>query len=330
MNILYTVNNLFVSKVAASICSLFENNRNVEQLMIYVLSDEISTYNKEKFRQLESEYGRKIAIIEFGDIKKQIQFDFDTLGWNSIVMSRILWDRFLPDEVKKIIYLDGDTIVNGSLIDLWNKDLKGCILGGCIEATVDYKRRRFLGMENLPYINSGVLLIDRNIWRKKDAEKRILDFYKDNDGRLFAPDQDAINGALKGDIFYLEPKYNFYNIYWFYPYKFLRKLMKGTKYYSLKTYQDSVEHPIIIHYLGEERPWRKGNHHKFGELYKKYNKKTPWKNEPEEDGWELYFKCWEIFNKITKRFPNIRYRVINGLIPLFMKWRKQILDKKTD
>lgn len=327
MNILYTVNNAFVSKVAASVCSLFENNRNVDQLIIYILTDKISLKNKDKFRQMELEYGREIVIIEFGDIKKQILFDFDTLGWNSIVMSRILWDRFLPEEVNRIIYLDGDTIINGNLTDLWNTDLNNCILGGCIEATVDYKRRKELGMENIPYINSGVLLIDRNAWRINKAEQRILDFYKENDGRLFAPDQDAINGALKGEIYYLEPKYNFYNIYWFYPYKFLKKLMKGTTYYSLNTYQDSLDHPTIIHYLGEERPWRKGNHHKFRKLYVKYSKKTPWKNEPQEDGWELYFKCWGIFNIITKGIPSIRYKIINGLIPLFMKWRKLILNR---
>lgn len=328
MDILYTANEAFAAKVAAGICSVFENNQKTQNLTIYLLTDHMSQKSLEKFHLMGEKYGRKIQVIAFGNIRDQISFDFDTLGWNQIVLSRLLWDRFLPEHVERILYLDGDTIVNGSLENLWKKDLKNCILGACIEPTVDYGRRIGLGLDSLPYVNSGVLLIDRKRWKESEAEQRILNFYKENDGRLFAPDQDAINGALRGEIYYLEPRYNFYNIYWFYPYRFLKKLMRGTRYFSEEVYEKSLKNPVIIHYLGEERPWRKGNHHKYRELYQKYSLSTPWRNEPEEEGWELYYFCWDIFNKVTRYFPALRYAVINRLIPLFMKWRSRRLKRK--
>ena len=328
LNILYTANDPFAAKVAAGICSIFENNKHVKELTVYILTDHMNTENKKNFQKLEKEYKREIQVIQYGDIREHIPFDFDTLGWNQIVLSRLLWDRFLPEKVERILYLDGDTIVNGSLQELWEKDFGECILGAGIEPTVDYKRRCCLGLENAPYINAGVLLIDRKKWRNKKAEQRILDFYKENGGRLFANDQDAINGALNGEILFLEPKYNFYNIFWVYPYRFLKKLMKGAEYFSEATYNESLEHPVIFHYLGEERPWRKGNRHKYRAVYEKYSKMTPWKDEPQEEGWELYYFCWGIFNAVTKYFPGVRYNIINRLIPVMMKWRSRRLKKQ--
>lgn len=73
-----------------------------------------------------------------------------------------------------------------------------CVLGGCIEATVDKEQKRNLGMEKIPYINAGVLLIDLKKWRAEQTGRRILEYYREHDGNLFANDQDAINGCLKG------------------------------------------------------------------------------------------------------------------------------------
>lgn len=201
--------------------------------------------------------------------------------------------------------------------------MDNCVIGACIEATVNIEQRINLNMEHTPYVNAGVLLINMKKWRKEDTGKRIIDFYKANDGKLFANDQDAINGALKDEIFYLEPKYNFYNIYWYYPYHVLKKLIGTTWYYSLDTVTESINHPAIIHYLGEERPWRKGNTHKFKKEYQFYLDKTPWRNHPQDEGWTVYFFCWRIFNIIVKPFPMLRYKIINGLIPTFLNWRSK-------
>lgn len=48
-----------------------------------------------------------------GDIKQYFDFEFDTTGWNSIVLARLVLDKFLPEDMEKVLYLDGDTIVRG-------------------------------------------------------------------------------------------------------------------------------------------------------------------------------------------------------------------------
>ena len=84
----------------------------------------------------------------------------------------------------------------------------------------------------------------------------------------------------------------------------------GDAYYYTKTEVEyAIKNPAIIHYLGEERPWRKGNKHKFKIQYEKYLSMTPWSNDKPEEGWETYFKLWNVFNIVMTPFPKLRYHI---------------------
>ena len=40
-----------------------------------------------------------------------------------------------------------------------------------------------------------------------------------------------------------------------------------------------------------------------------------------EQGWKGYFFCFRIFNAVTKPIPILRYKIIDALIPAFMRYR---------
>lgn len=327
MNILYTLNDKFVPQVSAGICSVCENNKDVKKIDFYLMSLKIKEENKKKLKKfIKKKYNRDIIYIELDDLSKYFDFDFDTNGWNPIVLARLLLDKLLPEKLDKILYLDGDTIVRGNLQDLWNIDMNEKVIAASIEPTMDKKRKDSLNLNGKPYYNAGVLLVDLNNWKKYKAGKIVLDYYREHNGNLFANDQDAINGSLNDKILTISPKYNFYNIFYQYNYKFLNKLC-DFKYIEKGTYNDALENPVIIHYLGEERPWRIGNKHKYRKDYLYYLGLTPWSNCNLEKGWRLYFVCWNCFNFITKPFPSLRYKIINHLIPLFMKHRSKKIKK---
>lgn len=328
MNILYTFNDKFVPQVAASICSICENNKSIENITFYLITMDISNKNKIQLKKFINSYNRKVEIFEIADLHDYFNFEFDTLGWNKVIIARLLMGKILPKNVEKILYLDGDTIVRDSLDELWHLNLCQKTLGMSIEPTVDKKRKQDLGLAQYHYYNSGVLLVDLKRWRDIDAEKLIMDYYKKHKGLLFAADQDAINGALKDEIYTILPKYNFYNIFYHYSYTFLKNLEKPLQYISKEEFEECKKNPVIIHYLGEERPWRNGNTHKYKNDYEKYLSLTPWKNTTKEKGWVVYFFCWNIFNFITKLFPRLRYNIINYLIPKFMKYRTKKLKQE--
>lgn len=328
MNILYTANDKFVPQIGAGICSICENNKEVKELSFYILSSGITKENRKKLSNFTNRYQRQLQIIEIGDIRKYINFDFDTLGWHPVILARLLMDKMLPENIERIIYLDGDTIVRSSLKDLWETNLKDSVIGACMEPTVNHQRLEKLGMTGLPYINSGVLLVDLKKWREEKIGDKIIAYYKKQRGRLLAGDQDSINGTLKDDIHILPLKYNYCNTYDFYTYKSLRKIVAPTPYFSKEEYLENINNPTIIHYLGEERPWREGNRHEYREDFWKYLRKTPWKDMPYEKGWKLYFFCFYTFNFFIKPFPFLRWKIIDYLIPQVMKLRAKNERKK--
>lgn len=328
MQILYTVDNNFIPQLSASICSVCENNKQAKTIDFYIIVQNISTNNKIAIEKLAKSYHRTVQFEEIDHVA-EIFSGLDTKGWNEIILARLLMDRFLPKNLSKILYLDGDTIVNGSLDELWNTDLEQYILAACPEFTISSKRKKILGLApESSYVNSGVLLVNLTAWRHYDIGNRLVSLCSTKQDILFASDQDAINILLENKIKLLSPKYNYCNSYYFYPFSCLKKISQPSTMPDKQSFIKDVSNPIIIHFLGEERPWRKGNTHRFSNLYKYYLSLTPFKDTPQEPGWETYFFFWKLFNKATKHFPYIRYKIITSLIPIVMKARKEERKKK--
>lgn len=330
MNILYELDNNFASQVCASMVSACENNTSVKELNFFIFGLGLSEAVRQNLCSLGQRYARTVTVIAIDGFMEEFG-EFDTLGWNEVVMGRLLMARFLPKDVNRVLYLDGDTIVRGNLAELDAHELpENKVLGAVIEPTVDRRRLSGLGISDEPYFNSGVLLIDLLRWRMCDSERRLLDYCISHSDSIVAPDQDAINGALKSRIEPLPPTYNYCNTYEFYPYRTLKKLMGNLPYYSEKAVKEAVDDPCIVHYLGEERPWREGNTHTYCDEYKHYLSMTPYSDTPDETGWRSYFRAWRLFNAVMRPVPMLRYRIITGLIPMMLSMRKKKRQREQD
>lgn len=327
VNILFTLNEAFVPQVAACMGSIMRTLNEGDACHFYLFSDGISQQNKEKLHQFVTDEGNKLTIVELENLESYFDFQVDTNGWASVVLARLLVDKLLPKEVDRIIYLDGDTLVLENIRELWEVDLEGKVLGMCPEPTAATERKESLDLGINMYHNSGVLLIDLKQWRMREIGKKIFNYYRVNDGRLFAPDQDALNGALKEEIKTLSITYNYFNIFDVYPYRTLEKLSRPSTFISKEEFVKIRKQPRIVHFLGEERPWRIGNKHRFREDYVSALNQTPWRGTQFESGWQLYFFCFNLFNIVMKPFPMLRYKIITVLIPVFMIYRKTRLQK---
>ena len=327
MNIIYTTNRTFLPQTAVGITSVCENNRQAGQIQFFVFFLQLTAEDRDKLTAHVQSYGddqhcRKIIWIDLMDMHRWFDFPFNTSGWNPIVLARLLMGQLLPPDVHRVLYMDGDTMVRKSLSGLWHTDLGGCVLGACMEPTCSRERRAKLGLMGKPYYNAGVLLVDMDMWREQGVGEEIISFYRENGGRLFANDQDAINGYLKDRIFPLPVTYNYHNTYDIYRYRFFEKFCD----YPVPSQQELDQirkDPCVVHFLGEERPWREGNEHRFRDEYLYYLSLTPWRGEGMEKGWSLYFLCWRVFNQVMRPFPVLRCRIINQLIPLLLRIRQQ-------
>ena len=329
LNIVYTTDRGYLPQTAVSITSVCENNKEIPCISFFVLGQGLSREDQRSLADLAKSYGteghaRRLVVREIGRMETYFDFSFDTSGWNPIVLARLVMDRFLPEDMERVLYLDGDTIVRGDLRPLWTADLHGCVIGACAEPTCSHERKEALGLKGMPYYNAGVLLVDLKRWRGEGAGREIIEYYRNSGGALFANDQDAINAGLKGRIYSLSVTYNYHNTYDIYRYRLLEKNCD----YPVPSREELAlirRDPCIVHFLGEERPWRRGNTHRFRDEYLAYLDRTPWKGEGLEDGWREYFVCWRIFNLLMRPFPMTRLRLINELIPVMLKRRQKRL-----
>ena len=331
MQILYASDEHYVRHAAVSMLSLMDSNAASEDITIHFLSMGVRDESRRALEQLVEERGRSIRFYELGDICRWFDFSFDARGFAPSALARLFMARVLPEDIDRILYLDCDTVVLEDLSPLFRLDMTGHDLGMVAEPTVNKTRRRQLGMaEEQTYFNSGVLLVNLDKWRRDGTEQTILGYYRDMGGNLVAPDQDAINGAIPGRILELPPRYNYGSVQIYYPWKAQRKMSAPTPFMSEEDYRRGTEKPAIVHFLGEERPWRAGNRHPYTPVYDRYLAQTPWKDTPRDEGWRLYFRCFALFNAVTKPFPMLRYHIIDALIPAFMRLRAGKLKKNQE
>lgn len=309
MNIVYVSNDLYVQHLAVSMYSLLDRNQVAEQIRIFVLSADISRENQEKLRQIVRRFDRELTFVSLGDLREKFPYKVDTGGFDISAMGRLFVGTMLPKEVERVIYLDCDTVVLSSLKGLWNTDLRGKLFGAVMEPTIYPKVKKRIGLsEKSPYFNSGVLLIDVRQWREKDAEKQLVEFYKKLGGKTFACDQDTLNGTFYGQIKALSPRYNFFSNYRYFHYQDLVHQSQAYRAVPKALFEQAKKHPAVIHYAGDERPWKAGNLGHYRLAYEQYLAMTPWKGAKKEEkkGQRLYLLAYHMMDYLTWICPPAR------------------------
>ena len=116
-------------------------------------------------------------------------------------------------DVERAIYLDSDTLVMGDLSQLWNTDSSGAIVMACRDRKVtrlseDSPWPLAPTEENLPYFNSGVMLVNLAKWRAENIEQQCLDLIAKPAGPYRWWDQTILNYLLKDRIESLSSEWN--------------------------------------------------------------------------------------------------------------------------
>lgn len=277
MNVLYTCDDNYIWLMGISVISLFENNKGLPNLNVYLLGEQITDDNKARLQDISNRYNRKITIIDVPAM--DIPDALVSTRWPISAFIRLYSGELLPKELDKVLYLDCDTIVKGSLGELETWDMSGKVFCGvkdCISA--GYKRN--IGMDdNGVYVNAGVLLMDLSELRKVSIKDRLANFIDTYKKLINYADQDVLNGAFCGEIGVLPSYYNLMTIACVHGYDGIQKLRKPTGYYSKSELNSALNEPIVIHYttnMRTIRPWFKNANHPLTDEFRKYMDISPW------------------------------------------------------
>ena len=227
------------------------------------------------------------------------------------VLARLFAPSHLPDEIQRYLYLDADTVVLSSVEGLYETDLaaEGAICAMVPEPTIYEQTRQSIGLrEEMPYFNSGMMLVDRKKWEEDGITGKCIDYYRGLGGRGLAfPDQDIINHVLAGRIRTVWQGYNFFSNYYYQSYD---SLCTRAAWYadrmSREDYEAAAKRPAVVHFAGAERPWIRGNRNPYRSEYRRYLAETPWNGMPLQKGQEIMMLAYHAMNVMTGLFPPVR------------------------
>lgn len=304
VNIAFTIDNNYPLYNMLLMDSILKNSKST--FKFYIVENNISIKNKllMKIYILLQPRANLVFIKVSDSLISHYSNLFSLSGFRitSIGMSRIMLPDLLPKSVHKVLYLDSDILVTTDIKDLYDVDLRGKPAGMVTNIKPgDYKIHNF---EN--YFNSGVILMDLDLWRKNKIYEKMLSYVENNkmlfmyDGQFNPdafryPDQDLINLILENEIYHLALYWNIQR-QWFY---------------------DDVNDNTrgIVHFVGKRKPWMNKAAKAPHELYNKY-----WYNSI-----LVIFKPYHFYiNKYLYKKDIYRQLRTNIYLKLIENWDRQL------
>lgn len=267
IRVVFAINDAYTEHLNIAIYSLLKNNPK-SQLDIYVLCKSLTRRNQQSIRNITRYFkDTKIEIMELDSRAKR----FDTLSLNIQHISIETYYRYILAELfpdfDKVIYIDADILVSGSLKDLYSMDLQDIYLAGVNDHYVagvgkdgnptlspDYKE--WIGFERGElYLNAGVLLMNLKKMREDGIVEKLFENTIRLDGKIKFQDQDILNITMQGKLKALPSIFNYTD---------QAKRDDNAEMSEIK----------IIHYNGPAKPWDNVTfadfQESFVELYRNY------------------------------------------------------------
>jgi len=286
MIVVYNSDEKFTSVFAVSVLSLFENNKDADEIIVYLIENGVSEQSKERFQIIANQYGRKIITVPLLDLRKIIAAEnlFIPSKYNLANYGRLFIASQLPDDIDKVIYADCDTMFVDSINELWNMDISDYYVGMADDG-FSTAYRKILGIpEDGIYYNSGIMLVNLKKWRESKIEDVYVQYIRDNGGYVPIIDQGVLNATLDGKILHLPLKYNAYSIIYTFSYEEMMIVRKPPHFYGKEEYEQAKKKPVMVHFTNNFymplRPWVKGCTHPYVNQYLKYREMTPWGQDP--------------------------------------------------
>ncbi len=273
MNVLYQFDDKYAPFATVSICSLLENNKGADDIVIYTILDGVSEDNKRRLTAQVDKYGRTLKTIDAGSIVSKLErLGVNTYRGSHATNLKMFLSDFLPDTLGRILYIDSDTLVVGDIGDIMSVDMQGKPIAMVLDS-ISVSHKKDLGFaEDEDYFNGGVILYDLRRWNDERCGERIEQFLSEGSSTFMAPDQDILNIVFRNEIAKLRPEYNLQPFHVAYDYKTYDRYFHQDNYYKEDAVEQARRDVRILHcfrYLGQF-PWHKDNLHPDSDLFDRY------------------------------------------------------------
>lgn len=299
INICFSSDNNYVQHLCVAIASILKNAGKDDDLSFFIFDGGINDDNKNNILKLKT---IKEFNVEYINIDASV---FENLPNFSNYISNATYFRFkiasLLPNIDKIIYMDCDIVVLGSLKELFDENIEDYHMAG-VEDIGYYLHRRGLKRETESfYINAGIILMNLKKWRQDNIEKKLLSFSSISKEKLVHADQDIINKVLNKTCKPMDLKWNVQD-------SFYRVVSYMEKHPLMKNIKNAWKNPFIIHYTGEKKPWNIP-YMPYGIYYVKYLKYTPFVKEYDALANKKMFLRDKIYSLVIKYYFFVKFLI---------------------
>lgn len=244
MNILFSINQKAIPLLKMCIQSILRFDKKVDFFIFH--------HDLTRNQQADIETTFLSCTFHFLWVDEKIIEGFPTSSRYPLeIYYRLFAPSLLPDTLDRILYLDVDIIVIQSLETLYTMDFNGNAYIACshVNENMAHVNAKRLGLkQDVPYINTGVLLMNLKLLRKIWNKQKILDYVEENKKKLVLFDQDILTAMYGNQTKIIDyRKYNLsermLNLY---------NLRNPTQKLDLDWVK---ENGVIIHYCGRMKPW---------------------------------------------------------------------------
>lgn len=272
INIVFICDEGYVLPTGVAITSIIANKTQDSILNINIIAREISSASKELFLGLSKE-NVNINVIDVKDTLN-ISLNNHNLLSNIPANSSALLKFSIPDllpGIDKVLYLDGDIIVQGDLSILYGWDISRVYCAAVKDIGIGIPKE----LEKLKgqYFNSGVMLLNLAKMREDDIREKLCEYRATGYNRFM--DQDAFSWVFYGKTLFLPVKFNL--MYSVYKYDTFEKIAENYRLEGCTNKIELLETATIVHLCSREKPW-KFYVPKFSDLFLKYYKQSPFKD----------------------------------------------------
>ena len=217
---LYDKTGRYSKFTGTTMLSIFENTDSA--VTVHILCDNtLSTENRDRLIRVAEKYNQRVEFYnveelcaeKIAEILKLIP-NVGNTRFSIGMFYRFFASKIFTTEIEKIIYLDSDIIVNMDIAELWQIELGEKPLAAVVESDngvgsqtwFDLCRDGVVRAED--YFNSGVLLMNLNVFRAEEAALTYGIRFVAEHPQYKYPDQDALNWCFSTRFVKLPRKFN--------------------------------------------------------------------------------------------------------------------------
>lgn len=265
ISVLYACNAAYLRQTILSAASVLIHN---ERVHLYFAIDGMTEDIRYEIETTLARWKPMLSFICLEELLSSVKLEQGDRHPRTIY-AKLFMESCVAED--RILYLDSDVIVNGSLAELFCRDMEQEYVAGVMMPYSSKLKQKIGAFVNTPYICDGVVLFNMRLWREAGMTQRCQAYIAQCAGEPPMLSEGTLNHVCSEKIGVLPPEYNLMPSMLVYRCSQIKTLFYADCYYEEAELEKAKSCPRIVHFMNElyNRPWYEPCDHPMRQLYLK-------------------------------------------------------------